>query len=77
MIIITNNKNDNNNGFIVIHTKYFVIFLLAQIPPTKSLHIQLVMTKFGRRYINNTVDSMVYRTSSLASRQYLFRLYKA
>ena len=49
MIIITNNKNDNNNGFIVIHTKYFVIFLLAQIPPTKSLHIQLALTKFGRR----------------------------
>ena len=49
MIIVTNNKNDNNNGFIVIHTKYFVIFLLAQIPPTKSLHIQLALTKFGRR----------------------------
>ena len=49
MIIITNNKNDNNNGFIVIHIKYFVIFLMAQIPPTKSLHIQLALTKFGRR----------------------------
>ena len=64
MIIIINIKNDNNNnnGFIVIHTKYFAIFLLAQIPPTKSLHIQLVLTKFRRLelYQYRRFDGILY-----------------